>query len=447
MSDLHGFPYIEFQVDKAGKVIDPAERARAVDLFGQGAVTDLLVLSHGWNNDMAEARTLYDRLLAALRACVVAGTPPLGDRQLGVLAVLWPSKKFAEKSLIPGQAASIDSGEMADALMEHIDTLKGGFDDPEADKKLDEARELSPRLADSPTAQREFVRLVRGLLTRQPADDEGNTDDYFAALDGHDLLQRLAGPVQLPTTPAVSSDGGGAQNLGDAPASDVAGGAASIGGFFSGIASAASNLLNLTTYYQMKERAGMIGRGAVHTLVREIADGPKPPKIHLAGHSFGARLVTSVALGPDGQPPVRIGSMTLLQAAFSHNAFSDGSTGHPVGVFRRVVAAPPRLSGPLLVSHTSRDLAVGLAYPLASRIAGQNAARLGDASDPYGGLGRNGAQGTPEASEQDFGKPGTSYAFKGGRVYNMNGEMLILDHSDIIHPETAYALLAAVAAS
>lgn len=446
MSDIHGFPYIEFQVDKAGTVIDPAERARAIDLFGQGAVTDLLVLSHGWNNDMAEARTLYDHLLAALRACLVAGTPPLGARRLGVLAVLWPSKKFAEKSLIPGQAASIDSGEMADALMEQIDTLKGGFDDPEADAKLAAARELSPKLADSPEAQREFVRLVRGLLTRQPADDEGNTDDYFDALDAQDLLQRLAGPVQLPPTPAASSDGGGAQNLGDAPASDVAGGAASIGGFFSGIASGASNLLNLTTYYQMKDRAGMIGRGAVHALLREIAAGPKPPKIHLAGHSFGARLVTSAALGPDDQAPLRIGSMTLLQAAFSHNAFSDGSTEHPMGFFRSVVAAPGRLSGPLLVTHTSRDLAVGLAYPLASRIAGQNASGLGGANDPYGGLGRNGAQGTPEASELDFGKPGTSYAFKGGRVYNMNGEMLILGHSDIIHPETAYALLAAVAA-
>jgi hypothetical protein len=445
MSDLHGFPYIEFQVDKAGTVIDPAERARAVDLFGQGAVTDLLVLSHGWNNDMAEARTLYDHLLAALRACLVAGTPPLGARRLGVLAVLWPSKKFAEKSLIPGQAASIDSGEMADALMEHIDTLKGGFDDPEADAKLAAARELSPKLADSPAAQREFVRLVRGLLTRKPADDEGSTDDYFT-LDGRDLLQRLAGPVQLPPTPAASSDGGGAQNLGDAPASDVAGGAASIGGFFSGIASAASNLLNLTTYYQMKERAGMIGRGTVHALVREIADGPKPPKIHLAGHSFGARLVTSVALGADDQAPLSIGSMTLLQAAFSHNAFSDGSTEHPVGFFRSVVAAPGRLSGPLLVTHTSRDLPVGLAYPLASRIAGQNTAGLGDANDPYGGLGRNGAQGTPEASELDFGKPGTHYVFKGGRVYNMNGDTLILGHSDIMHPETAYALLAAVAA-
>jgi hypothetical protein len=258
MSDLHGFPYIEFQVDKAGAVIDSAERARAVGTFGQGAVTDLLVLSHGWNNDMAEARELYDRLLAALRACLVAGKPSLGARRLGVLGVLWPSKKFAEKALIPGQAASIDSGEMADALMMHIDTLKGGFDDPEADTKLAAARELAPKLADSPAAQREFVRLVRGLLMRQPDDDEGETDDYFT-LDGHDLLQRLAGPVQLPPTPGASDDGG-AQNLGEVAASDVAGGAVSIGGFFSGIASAASNLLNLTTYYQMKERAGMIGR-------------------------------------------------------------------------------------------------------------------------------------------------------------------------------------------
>jgi len=38
------------------------------------------------------------------------------------------------------------------------------------------------------------------------------------------------------------------------------GGAAGIGQFFTGIKSGALNLLNLTTYYQMKERAGFGGK-------------------------------------------------------------------------------------------------------------------------------------------------------------------------------------------
>jgi len=57
------------------------------------------------------------------------------------------------------------------------------------------------------------------------------------------------------------------------------------------------------------------------------------PRLHLIGHSFGARLVSSAVLG--GLRPV---SLVLLQAAFSAYAFAESvpSTKHP-GYHRRVV--------------------------------------------------------------------------------------------------------------
>lgn len=55
-----------------------------------------------------------------------------------------------------------------------------------------------------------------------------------------------------------------------------------------------------------------------------------------------------------------------------------------------------RVNGSIVITHTKNDLAVGVAYPLASRIARDNADALGDQIDPYGGMGRNGAQHTPE---------------------------------------------------
>jgi hypothetical protein len=65
-----------------------------------------------------------------------------------------------------------------------------------------------------------------------------------------------------------------------------AGSAASLGNFFTGMFSAARNLLNYTTYYQMKERwSGRAYR-------REPGDWQDPCsapnlRVHLIGHSFG----------------------------------------------------------------------------------------------------------------------------------------------------------------
>jgi len=69
----------------------------------------------------------------------------------------------------------------------------------------------------------------------------------------------------------------------------------------------------------------------------KIRDAKTKVRIHLVGHSFGGRLVTAVALGPDGQPPVAPETMTLLQAAFSHNGFAPLYDGKHDGFFRRVV--------------------------------------------------------------------------------------------------------------
>ena len=89
--------------------------------------------------------------------------------------------------------------------------------------------------------------------------------------------------------------------------------------------------------------------------------------------------------------------MTLLQAAYSHNGLSDNFDDKGTAGFFRSILSEHRVSGPIIITHTKNDTAVGVAYPLVSRIANQVAAALGDQNDPYGGMGRNGAQRTPEA--------------------------------------------------
>jgi len=103
------------------------------------------------------------------------------------------------------------------------------------------------------------------------------------------------------------------------------------------------------------------------------------------------------------------------------------------------------VTGAVAITFTAKDKAVGLAYPIASRIARQVASALGDANDPYGGLGRNGAQKTPGAKTIPLAPAGSAYGFAARGVYNLDANQIIGGHSDLAHPEVAYALLSAMA--
>ena len=201
------------------------------------------------------------------------------------------------------------------------------------------------------------------------------------------------------------------------------------------------NALNFTTYYEMKSRAGTVGKNGVAPLIDSLSD--KVERVHLVGHSFGGRVVAAAAASSTTD---RIRSMSLLQTAFSHNGFSKSMNG-----FFRSVVEKGRVDGPILVTHTQNDKAVGIAYPLASRLALQTAAALGDAGDKYGGLGRNGAQ-KMETNEIDptHSKmlPSSSpYQFTTKKFFNLESSEFVKGHSDIAGKEVANAVRHAVVSS
>lgn len=433
--ELAGFPYCEFAVNKSGLAVDAGALQKDANLVAQAGVTDLFIMSHGWNDNMDEARTLYANFFSGVRTLLDQNAVPELDRKFGVVGILWPSKKFTDQELIPGGSASVTSSARTSLLSKKIDGLKGVFTAPNADTILQQAKDLLPELESTPAAREQFGLLIRSLMPNMTGDSE-DASKLFAKMSGADLMQKLA-VVVLPTGP--SKPGGGAVSMGGA-AGGPAGGAALFNPF-SGVTAAAANLLNLTTFYQMKERAGMIGRTAVSDLVKAVVGRSPGIKLHLIGHSFGARLVTSLALGKDGVQPQKFATLTLLQGAFSHNGFADKFT--TVGFFRNVVA-DQRIRGPILATCTANDKAVGLAYPLASLIAGQNASAFGGPTDPFGGLGRNGAQNTTEAVAGELQPVGSAYNFRAGSIFNLNADQIIIGHSDICKPEVAYALLKAV---
>jgi hypothetical protein len=440
------FPYFPLAFSKDGAIVDQSQFAAVISAVAPaaagGAITDLIVISHGWNNDMPEAEGLYTSIfnqVAAVLPLQNAACDAVRAKRVAVVGILWPSKKFDDSSLIPGGAAAMNDG-TADAT-EAVDRLSGLLDSPDAAQALGRAKSLIPQLGDSIDARDEFARLIRAFMPHDANDEEPVIDPSLFSLSGDELLRRMSRPVR-DTAPATS---GGA-------ASFDAGGAAGLGDWFGKVADGARNLANLVTYYQMKNRAGAIGQSGVRDVLQRIredrpASGPGALAIHLAGHSFGCRLVTAATAGPAGAAPLPVTSLVLLQAAFSHYGFALAYDGTHDGFFRRVVTDPAYVTGVVAITFTAKDKAVGLAYPLASRLARQIAAALGDANDPYGGLGRNGAQKTPGAKAVTLAAPGTAYGFAARGIYNLDSNQIIGGHSDLAHPEVAYALLSAMAAA
>lgn len=448
MENLSGFPFFPLEFDRQGALVKPEQLQELLDALP--GVTDLITISHGWNNDMTDAHDLYARFFQS--AAKWKNQPGLGltDRNFAVAGIFWPSKKFTDADLIPGGAASLDEPERA-AVLAGLDLLQELHNGEEQHRKIEEAKAAVDDLAASPDLQDEWVKTLIDLIDDQAAADreeEGITALRDAA--GRDVLERLSAVVRFPV--AVVDDGmGGAASIGAGTGSvDDQGSAAGLGSLLSGTLGGAAKLLNLLTYYTMKERAGVVGAGGVHdALVKAMQTNPAL-RLHLVGHSFGGRLVTAAAKGRTGAPPLSLASLCLLQAAFSHYGFAGNAanTGKP-GFFRGVLT-DGILRGPGIVTHSRWDYAVGYAYAIASRVSGVNAAALGDQNDPYGGIGRNGAQVTPEADFADLQPAGAAYAFPPAHLHNLNGggddkqTSLIQGHSDITSEAVAYACLSAM---
>lgn len=428
----------EIELRKDGTVHD--ENAVAALLDGLDGLTDLLVFAHGWNNDMADARNLYTHLENSIEA-VAPSVPGIAGRQLGVVRVYWPSKKFADADLIPGGGAASATGANDAALIRALEELKhdpmrlGGTEiDAARAANVDRAIALVGELDASFEAQREFVLRIRAVLNPDEAHPDDGSSEFFTR-EPDVLFDRFREPIPV----ALEAGEGGVASVSD-------GGAAFLGDLLEGAQAAARRIANFATYYQMKTRAGTVGQHGLAPLLVRVRDRRPDLPLHLVGHSFGGRLVTAAGAGlPANTEKV---TMTLLQAAFSHNGLGQQFDQQHDGAFRTVLD-DRRISGPILITHTKNDLAVGIAYPLASRIAMDQAAALGDANDPYGGMGRNGAQFTPEVStaETDLRDDAndSTYTFARGSVFNLLADQYIADHGAVTGRQVANALLHAVA--
>ena len=213
------------------------------------------------------------------------------------------------------------------------------------------------------------------------------------------------------------------------------------------------SLFQALSFWTMKRRAGeVVERLGRETLVPLWRDLGHAPRLHLIGHSFGAKLVTSAVLG--GARPE---SLTLLLGAFSAFAFTPQVPGFKrPGLYHRVVAER-QVQGPIVVLRSDHDTALGTFYRAATTHGevGRDPARTAGglrrtdsvvATSALGAVGARGV-GAPKLDLVDVQQTGiATYP-----IVNIDGsavvrarEPLVGAHRDIYHYEIA-ALIAMAA--
>jgi hypothetical protein len=432
MNNIADIPYFEVEFDKRGGI----QR----DLNFAGGFTDLFVISHGWNNDAAEARTLYTKFFTNF-AKLADAQFNMAAMKPAIIGVFWPSKAFNETLAISGgeaggTAAAGGPPRGQDRVEQKLDELKHLFNTPDEQRILGEAKQLVSALQDQGTARRKFVQKIRSLVDAGAVTNEDGSEAFFNN-DEDELMEALSLHPAAVRARDDDNDDGGAAIAAVPSARKQLDEVVAAGNFASGFFNAAVNLLNYTTYYEMKKRAGTVGANGLAKVIDRVA--ATADSVHLIGHSFGGRLVTAAAAHMTTK---KVKSLTLLQAAFSHNGFSASMN----GVFRTVVQ-DRKIQGPIVITHSNQDRAVGIAYPLASRLNRDDRLALGDANDRFGGIGRNGAQqmAPGETVPLSMLDGQGSYSFAAGKIFNLNGDAVITGHGDVFREPCALAVLSAVA--
>lgn len=426
MAEKAGFPFTALRFAADGRLT-----AGPTELVPAGT-TDVIVLSHGWKNDEADANALYEGILHNMRAAAGdhLGT---GGRHWAAVGVYWPAFRFRpDLTLLPeggsgaqGGASAVGDGDLpTDELRPYAAALADefGIDDPQLFAALAVDARGGGGKADA------FVERLRAALLE--ADGDEVRADHAALLGdpGRELVAEMR-------------DGGSfsAAEAGAADPAEPAGGGASfqsvrerLARLRSGGAAAVARLLNQATYYEMKARAGSVGAALSRELAVRLPGGVR---LHLVGHSFGGRLVTAAAAA-DNVPP--IDSLSLLQAAYSHNGLGTGfgAGNRTAGAFRRVIEER-RVAGPVLVTHTHRDSAVGFFYALASTVSGTIASSfgaerlIGGPDDLHGGMGANGTQHMKPGEAVAHVAGEAPVALVRGKVNNVLSDTIVKDHNDV----------------
>lgn len=395
-------------------------------------ITDVFLISHGWQGDVPAARRQYGRWLGAMASNqadlahmheVWPGFRPL------LIGLHWPSLPWGDEEL-GGDAVSFDP-----TAVSPVEQLIDAY---------------AARIAGTPAARTALQTIFHAALR-----DIAPARLSLAVGEAYEVLNREA---------SLRSEGEGAAPGADrepfdpqrlfqaAEAEPVSfGGGVGLGGILAP--------LRALSFWKMKDRARQFGESAGFRLLQSLQRAASDTvRFHLIGHSFGCIVASATLAGPEscGALVRPVNSVALLQGALSLWSYCPDIpvADHRAGYFHSLVA-DGKVAGPIITTQSQLDTAVGKLYPLAAGVAQQVNFAPGELPK-YGALGTFGARGDRlDVVDMTMLPSEASYSFAPGKIYNLEGSRFICDvrggglsgaHNDIAKPEVAHAVWSAACA-
>ena len=430
--------------DQDGLCTAPQTRQALVEAARSGGFTDVFVFSHGWNNDWPTATRRYRDFFADFRQAREAhGGLPEGYRPL-LVGLFWPGTALVfgdEKapSLAGGPIAADGPDDAAvRTLVESIGEIARELEPSQRERfyELASAEALG-------TAEAEELAALLLPLYQEGADPEDGASDLDAA-----ALVELWRQLPDESDDEEEDEPAAKPRMVGVGGIAVAARPKAAGGVIGTLVGLPRQAVRGFTVWQMKDRAGVVGRG-VSPLLRELlAAGAE---LHLIGHSYGCKVLLSAIC--EGPPLAEgaVASLLLLQPAVNFWCFAadvDGQ-GFPGG-YRDALRA---VRQPILQTWSQQDVPLRRMFHLAvtrrKKDLGEPLKAAGLIEpDRYGALGGWGARGCGADEYRAISMPraGETYpdltAAK-PRIYGLNGgdNRLVNGHGDVVTAHTAWALL------
>ncbi len=405
---------------------------KILDVLSSEPITDVFLISHGWQGDIPAAQRQYNKWIAAMAANqadieqikqVRPGFRPL------LIGLHWPSLPWGDEEL-GGDSVSFDTT--------NVSTVEQLVD------------QYAERLADTSASRQALQTIFTAAM-------EDMAPATLAPLvrEAYEVLNQEA---------SLGSEGEGAAPGSDrepfdpegifqaAESADVSFGQISLSGVLAP--------LRTLSFWKMKDRARQIGETAGFGLLTKMQKGgSEQVRFHLMGHSFGCIVVSATINGPKGEGKLvrPVDSVVLVQGALSIWSYCSDIPVAPgrAGYFYPLVA-DRRVAGPMITTQSEYDTAVSKMYPIGAGLL-QQVVFDPNELPKYAGLGTFGARGPGlELVDLKMLPLEGSYNFEAGKIYNLESSDFISDmsdgglggaHSDIAKPEVAHLVWSAACGS
>jgi hypothetical protein len=421
-------PWYIMPFDKNGRIQAPLTRQYLVQSVSAGDFTDIILFSHGWNNDWKAASSLYEEFIRGYQAMResrhLAYARPFRPLLIGIF---WPSAAL----VMPWEAGPQFAG-------------AGDDQDKQVELERQEVASIAEEL-DPARVERFYALVQQDSLSEVEARELAEMMGPIYATEADELV----GP-QPPPPPeeilAAWQRAAQLQNPGDT--SGEFGEPAAAGGLDPAAAGLLDlldprNVVRVATVWQMKDRAGAVGAKGVGPLLQDLLSATDSgTRVHLIGHSYGCKVVLSALCYPSALPR-KVNSVLLFQPAISCLCFAEKATADGrAGGYRTALQC---VEQPILTTFTRHDAPLRHFFHLAVRrkedlgeeqIAGAPPSRYA----ALGGYGPAGAE--QDTLEIEMPAAGASYSLgpPQRRIVALKADAIIKGHSDISKEATWWAL-------